>query len=284
MKRQLTAPPSRAVCGRPRASATAAWVTLPSSVLTPRASAGSACDGAGQAPVGEGEQVGQRGVGERVGRRVRHRAGDVADRVVEDAVHLVDGVVVGGLVGRLDAAALVDGHVDDDRAGLHAAHHVLGDDHRRPAAGHEHRADDEVGLGDRPLDRAPVGGQRHDAALVDLVDPAEPVDVLVEQEHLGLHARRDPRRVPPDVARADHDHPAGPDAGRAAEQHAPAAVLALEVVRADLGGHAPGHLAHRGEQRQRAVRRAAPSRRRRRWCRRRAARRRPPGRRRGAGR
>ena len=46
---------------------------------------------------------------------------------------------------------------------------------------------------------------------------------------------------------------AGPDAGDAAEQHAAPAVLALEEVRADLGRHAPRDLAHRREQRQRAV-------------------------------
>ena len=57
---------------------------------------------------------------------------------------------------------------------------------------------------------------------------------------------------------------AGAHAGGAAEQHAPPAVLPLEVVGADLGGHAAGHLAHRREQRQRAVVESARSRRRRR--------------------
>ena len=63
------------------------------------------------------------------------------------------------------------------------------------------------------VDRAAVARERHDAALVDLVDPAQPVEVLVEQQHLGLHALRDPRRVPTDVARAEHD-----DARRAARR------------------------------------------------------------------
>ena len=123
----------------------------------------------------------------------------------------------------------------------------------RPPAGDEHRADDEVGLGDAALDRAAVGGQRHDAALVDLVDEAEPVEVLVEQVDLGLHAGRDPRRVPADVAGAEHDDARRLHAGRAAEQHAAAALGRLEEVGADLHGHPPGDLAHRREQRQRAV-------------------------------
>ena len=41
--------------------------------------------------------------------------------------------------------------------------------------------------------------------------------------------------------------------GHAAEEHALAAALLLEARRADLHGHAPGDLAHRPEQRQRAV-------------------------------
>ena len=72
----------------------------------------------------------------------------------------------------------------------------------------------------RARDRGPVARQRLDPALVDLVDPAQAVEVLVEQEHLGLHALRDPRRVPADVARAEHDDARGPHARRAAEQHA----------------------------------------------------------------
>ena len=64
---------------------------------------------------------------------------------------------------------------------------------------------------------------------------------------------RDPRRVPADVAGAEHHDARGPHARRAAEQHAAAAVLALEEVRTDLRRHPPGHLAHGREERQRAV-------------------------------
>ena len=137
--------------------------------------------------------------------------------------------------------------------GLHRPHHVLGHHDRGAAGRHEDRADHEVGVGHGTRDRAAVRRQRHDAALVDLVDPPEPVDVLVEQEHLGLHALRDPRAVPPDVARAEHHDPRRPDAGDPAEQHAPAAELALEEPGADLGGHPARDLAHRGEQGERAV-------------------------------
>ena len=137
--------------------------------------------------------------------------------------------------------------------GFMPAHHVLADDDRRPAAGHEHGADHEVGVGHAALDRAAVRRQRHDPAPVDLVDPAQPVEVLVEQHDLGLHAGGDPRRVPADVAGAEHDDLGRAHAGRAAHQHAPAAVVALEEVGAHLRGEPAGDLAHRRQQRQRAV-------------------------------
>ena len=123
-------------------------------------------------------------------------------------------------------------------------------EHRRAAAGYEHRADDEIGVAHGAGDRCAVARERLDAALVDLVDPAEPVDVLVEQEHLGFHALRDPRGVPTDVARAQHHDTRGPHARCAAEEHAAPTLATLEEVGTDLRGHAPGDLAHRREQRQ----------------------------------
>ena len=119
--------------------------------------------------------------------------------------------------------------------------------------GHQHRADHQVGLGHGPLDRAPVRGQRRDAAHLDLVDVAQPVDVLVEQVDLGLEAGGHPRRVPAHVAGAEHDDPRRTHAGGPAEQHAPTAVVAFEEVGADLHAHAAGDLAHGGEEGQRAV-------------------------------
>ena len=64
----------------------------------------------------------------------------------------------------------------------------------------------------------------------------------------AIHAR-----VPADVAGAEHHDARRPHAGDAAEQHAAPAELALEEPRADLGGHASRDLAHRREQRERAV-------------------------------
>ena len=97
-----------------------------------------------------------------------------------------------------------------------------------------------------------VRRERDDAPPVDLIDEAQPIEVLVQEHHLGLHAGGDPCGVPTDVAGSEDDDArvALPARLRAAP---PAPVVALEVVRADLGRDPSRHLAHRGEQRQRAV-------------------------------
>src|SRR5205807_2429002 len=70
--------------------------------------------------LGHVHDVGQGGVGERVGGGVGNGARHVADGVVDHTVAFVHGVGVGRLVRRLDAAALVDGDVDDDGPLPHA--------------------------------------------------------------------------------------------------------------------------------------------------------------------
>ena len=163
-------------------------------------------------------------------------------------MHEVGGVLVRRLVGRLDASTLVHGHVDDDRSRPHPGDHVVGHDDRRPAAGDQDRTDDEVGLRDGTLDRPTVRGESHDPALVDLVDPAQPVDVPVEQEDLGLHSLGDPRRVPADVAGADDNDAGRANTGDATEEDAPRPVGGLEEVSSDLGRDPSCDLAHRREE------------------------------------
>ena len=57
----------------------------------------------------------------------------------------------------------------------------------------------------------------------------------------------------PTLPAPEHDDLGGPNAGRAAHQHAAPTVVALEEVRAHLRREASGDLAHRSEQRQRTV-------------------------------
>ena len=172
---------------------------------------------------------------------------------MHDAAHLVRGLVVVGRAASLDAAALIDGDVDDHAALLHRADDLLGHELRRRGARDEHRPDDEVGPRDHFFDVRRVGVERLDRAAEDVLEVGHRVGADVEHGHLRAHPDRDGRRVAPDDAAAEDDHAAAPRARDAAEQDALAAALLLEERRADLDGHAPGDLAHGPEQRQRAV-------------------------------
>ena len=81
---------------------------------------------------GELDQIRECRVRERVRRRVRHRAGNVADGVVDHVVVHVDRIGVGRLTDSLDATALIDGDVDENRTGSHRLDHVVGDERRVP--------------------------------------------------------------------------------------------------------------------------------------------------------
>ncbi len=176
--------------------------------------------------------------------------GHIGDAVVDDAVDDVGGVAVGGGVGGLDAAALVDGYVDDDCAFLHFGDHRLGDDLGGGGAGDEDSTDDEVSFADGVLDVVAVGGDGVEAAVEDVVELAEAVEVEVDEGDLGAHAEGDFGGVGADDAAADDADVAGGDAGNSAEEDAAAAVFLFEVGCADLDGHSSGYFAHRGKQRQ----------------------------------
>ena len=130
----------------------------------------------GRALVGELDRVRKSGIRERPGGGVRHRA-----RHVRHAVELrvVDGegrIVVGGRVGVLEAATLVDGDIHQHRSGLHLGDHVVGDELRGLGAGDEHRADHQIGLEDVLLHGE---GGAHDTVYL-VVEPPEGVAQLVE--------------------------------------------------------------------------------------------------------
>ncbi len=88
------------------------------------------------------------------------------------------------------------------------------------------------------------------AAAEDQVEFAQAVDRAVEDEHVGLHADRDQRRVRADDAATDDEHRRRRHAGHAAEQHAAPAEWFLEHERTRLRCDLARDLAHRREQRQ----------------------------------
>ena len=160
---------------------------------------------------------------------------------------------MGGGLGGLGAAALVDGDVDDDRALLHLADHVAGDELGGVSAGNQDGADDEVGLHDLFLDRVVGGVDRLQHGPELLVEFGQAVEVLVDHGDPGLQAHRHAGGVGADDAAADHDDLGGRHSGNTAEQLAAATVRDLEAVRAGLDGHPPRDFGHRSQQWQSAA-------------------------------
>lgn len=120
------------------------------------------------------------------GPRRRHVAHGVADHFAA-----VDGILEGRLVvigsavlgGGFDAAALVDGDVNDGGTGLHGLHHGFGDQFRGQSAGDEDGTHEEVGVLGGGGDVEGVGGQGLDAAAEEVVDLAQAEEVAVKDGH-----------------------------------------------------------------------------------------------------
>lgn len=203
-----------------------------------------------EAVAGEGEGVAQGGVGEGEGGGAGDGAGHVGDAVVDDAIDDVGGVVVGGGFAGLDAAALIDGDIDDDAAGGHAADHVAVDEFGGFGAGDEHGTDDEVGFADGGGDVVGVGVDGVEGASEDVVEVVEAGQVDVHDADASAHADGDFCGVGADDAAAQDDDATARDAGDAAEQDAFAAEAFFEAASADLGGEPPGDFAHGAKQRQ----------------------------------
>jgi len=154
----------------------------------------------------------------------------------------------------LEAAALVDRHVNQYRAGLHqrqllAPHYIRG-----ARAVDQHGADHEVGARQHLLDRQRGRVDGRAGAGEDPVELAQAVDRLVEDEDVGAHPDRDEGGVHADRAAADHDHVGRRHTGHAAEQDAAPAERLLQHEGAGLGGDLAGDLTHRRQQRQPSAR------------------------------
>ena len=146
--------------------------------------------------------------------------------------------------GRLEAPALVDRDVHQDRAHAHLLHQGVGDQPGGAGTHHEHRPDDDVGIDADLLDG--VLGRRHglERPAEVVVDLAQPVEVPVEHVDVGVHADRQRRCRHARHAGAEDDHPGRPHAGYSGDQHAAAAARAHQMVRPHDRRHPTRHLAH----------------------------------------
>ena len=110
--------------------------------------------------VGDSERMRQRHVVERVGTGARDCAGHVGNAIMDDAVDDVGWIRMGRRSAGFEAAALVDSDVRKDGTILHRSEHLGGHQLRRCRAWNEHRANDQISLGDTFGDVGFVGEAR----------------------------------------------------------------------------------------------------------------------------
>ena len=179
---------------------------------------------------------------------MRHGTGHVGDAVIRRVVHTEGGVGVRRGTGALEAATLVDGDVDEHRAGLHLAHHLVGDELGRLGPRDEDGPDDEVGLEHLLADRQRGRGDLVDAIVIAPEAHPQLVEIGVEKCHIGAHAEGDVGGVLARDAGTEHDDLGVGDPSNAAEQDAAAASGSHEGEGTHLGREAAGDLRHRVEQ------------------------------------
>jgi len=173
---------------------------------------------------------------------------------MHDIVHHEGGVGMRGRMRRLEAAALIDGDVNQHRARLHAFHHVRGDQLWRGRTGYQHAADDQIGTQHVLLDGHPRGVHGVERSPENAPQLIQRPGGFVDHPGIGAHADRDMGRVGTDHAAAQNNDLGGRHARYPTEQHALAAVDLLQAVCARLHGEPARDLRHRREQRQSAGR------------------------------
>ena len=171
-----------------------------------------------------------------------------------DAVHDVRRVAVCGGVRRLEATALVDGYVDEHRAGLHQAEHVAGDEVWRLVAGDEDGADNQVYGGQFLADVVFRGVKGLHVLGQHFTEVAQAGQVDVRNHYLGTHAGSHLCGVASHDASAQYQYAGWTYARHASQQFALATLRLLKETGTFLYGHTAGHFTHGDEQGQRAVR------------------------------
>ena len=172
---------------------------------------------------------------------------------MEDTVDIVNGVFVRRGTRGLEAAALVDGHVDHHRAGLHLPEHVARNELRGLGAGDQHRADHQVGMFELFADIVFRRHQGLDVLGHHVGQVGEALQRNVADRHVGPRPGSRTRRGRTDHTGADDEDPGGLHPRYAAQQLAFAAAGFFEEIAPFLRGHTACDLGHRDQQRQRAV-------------------------------
>ena len=156
----------------------------------------------------------------------------------------------GDPVAGSNAAALVDGDIDDDGTGAHGLDHVFGYELRGLGPRHQYCANQQVCLCDPFGDVVAIGHDGGDAAAEDIIQIAQALAGQIDHGHAGTEPDGYLGGIRTDYTAADdHDLSRGNSADSAQQDTGPA-IAAFQELGADLYRHASGNLAHGGEQRQ----------------------------------
>ena len=152
-----------------------------------------------------------------------------------------------------EAAALIDGHIDQNRSRLHILKHVARHEFRGFRTGNQHRADHQVGGLELFAD---VVFRRHKRFYVlghHVRQVGQTLEGDVADRHVGTQAGRHTCRRRAYDTGSDHEYLGGLHARHAAQQLPFSAVRFFEEVTTLLRRHTPCDFRHGNQQRQRTV-------------------------------
>src|SRR5207244_13631403 len=115
-------------------------------------------------------------------------------------------------------ASLVDADIDDDSAGAHRAHHRSCNELRGDAAGHEHRADQDICITQVVLEAGRAGDTCGDALAKLRFEAGQALEVSGCDRDTGAEGKEYTRGRRPDIAAADDKRSCRRGAGDATQQ------------------------------------------------------------------
>ena len=203
--------------------------------------------------VGQRDHEGHGCIAQGQGRAARHGAGHVGHAIMHDPVDLVDRVLVGRGARCFETTALIDGDIDDHRAGLHRGQLCAADQLGCGRAGDQHGTDHHIGPRDQLGRGIRAGIARLEHPAIDIIEIAQPGQRAIKHRDIRTHARGDARGLCADDPAADHHHIGGADTRHATHQHTAPAIGLVQRPCADLRGQSARHLGHGRQKRQAAA-------------------------------
>ena len=167
---------------------------------------------------------------------------------MNNSIHFINRIVMGGRSGGFDTAALVDGHVHDYRTFLHIFQHLPGNQPGCCGPWNEDGSHHEIRFPQKLADRSRAGHQQKTVFGHDLTQIPQTLETGVEQVYLCAQTTSHHGRIGTHHAAAENQHRTGPYARHAAEQNTFAAICFLQILGPFLDSHFSGNFTHRCQQ------------------------------------